>query len=180
MGQLQRVRGDEQVNIRHGAAADVRVDEGRKLGTFQHSDLDAGVLQGSQDLREVVVEEGVTGGVFEKGLAQNVEDGGGRFPRRFGDDGRWGFGMATRGRRGGRTRQKREITIKRKLRRARGNRRDVLFYNRRREACATGCEAVIKEGGEAVTGGLGDKALPVGFVCAAGDGATSEEIKEQR
>lgn len=80
MGQFELVRGDEEVNVRHRAKADVRIDEGGEMGAFEDGDFDAGGLEGSQHLREVVVEEGVASGVLEEGFAQNVEYGGGRFP----------------------------------------------------------------------------------------------------
>ena len=74
VGEFEFVLGDEEVNVGHGAEAEVGIDEGGEVGAFEHGDFDAGGLKGVQDLGEVVVEEGVAGGSSEERLAEHTEN----------------------------------------------------------------------------------------------------------
>ena len=70
VGGFELVLGDEEVNVGHGAEAEVVINEGGEVGAFQDGDPDAGGLEGGEDLGEVVVEEGVACGGFEEGLLE--------------------------------------------------------------------------------------------------------------
>jgi hypothetical protein len=79
VGELEFVLGHEEVNVGHGAEAEVGINQGGEVGAFENGDFDAGGLEGGQDLGEVVVEQGVAGGGFEEGVLEGGEDGRGNF-----------------------------------------------------------------------------------------------------
>ena len=171
VGWLELASRNEEVNVGHGAEAEVWIHQGGEVRAFQDGDFDAGGLQRGEDLGEIVVNQGVAGGSLEEGLLEGGENGRRNFDHeatrrtRMGGEGR---GMGRR-RRGGRRRDVRATQAK-------GLRRGRLRDFRRRGVCATRAgrdasaikeglarEGPIEEGGQTVARGRCDNALPVGL-----------------